>query len=47
MKTRKKTRERCDGAGHGAIKTLFIDLNGQLQSYLNALKTTAPEQRSN
>lgn len=47
MKERKKTRERAGGVSNGSIKLLFVDLNEQLQSYLNALKTSASEQRSN
>ena len=45
MKIKKKMRERNDRPTTGTFKSLFLELNGQLQSYISALKTTTPEQR--
>jgi len=45
MKIKKKTVERNDRYVKGSFKSLFVELNGQLQSYITALKNSPPEQR--
>jgi|GEM_PF-2915662 len=45
MKIKKKTIERIDRSGKAPFKSLFVELNGQLQTYIAALKNTSPEPR--
>ena len=49
MGEKKRIRERGVTAvsGSGGFKSLFVELNSQLQSYLEALKTASGEQGSN
>ncbi len=53
MKNKKNDRMKEVQASHvepancGPLKSLFQDLNGQLQSYLDALKTASGDQSSN
>lgn len=49
MKDKKNEREKGEGRSvvSGSVKSLFMELNNQLQNYLDALKTASSDQNSN
>lgn len=49
MKDKKNEREKDEGRSvvSGSVKSLFLELNSQLQNYLDALKTASSDHNSN
>jgi hypothetical protein len=49
MKDKKSERVKEEGRSvvSGSVKSLFMELNNQLQNYLDALKTASSDHNSN